>query len=275
MIDKNSTVSNPLTIIAIFSGIAEISGTAVLPLLETENQSVYLWFLMIFPFVLISMFFITLNFNYKVLYAPSDFKDESNFLKLFGKSTPGDKIAKIQDEIKDEIKDETEKKEPKKQKSTTSSPQAESKYREIIKRNVTATYYLSEELVMNKLSNEFKDLKRELVLNSGGSHFMFDGVAKKGNDVYAIEIKYMKDSINTKSIKSSLNKINKVYKELPVMFAQSFNVILAIATDMPEASHGDIKDKVKAISSQFNYNIDTRIYSLNALENEFIGAQSA
>ena len=50
---KISTVKNPLTVIAIFAGTAEISGTAILPLLEVQSQQTYLWFLMLFPIVLI------------------------------------------------------------------------------------------------------------------------------------------------------------------------------------------------------------------------------
>lgn len=53
MRNKISTVKNPLTVIAIFAGTAEISGTAILPLLEIESQQIYIWFLMLFPLILI------------------------------------------------------------------------------------------------------------------------------------------------------------------------------------------------------------------------------
>lgn len=42
---------------------------------------------MLFPFALIAVFFLTLNFNHRVLYAPSDFKDEDNFVNILKKST--------------------------------------------------------------------------------------------------------------------------------------------------------------------------------------------
>ncbi len=80
---NNITVKNPLTIIAIFAGIAEVSGTVVLPFVSTENQETFIWFLMIFPIILVVGFFITLNKNHKVLYAPSDYKDEENFMKFY------------------------------------------------------------------------------------------------------------------------------------------------------------------------------------------------
>ncbi|MFA6918203.1 MAG: hypothetical protein WC285_05255 [Candidatus Gracilibacteria bacterium] len=83
MLEKFGTIKNPLTIIAIFAGIAEISGTFVLPFIDIINQNIFIWFLIIFPSSLVAIFFATLNFNHKVLYSPSDYKDEGNFVKTF------------------------------------------------------------------------------------------------------------------------------------------------------------------------------------------------
>ena len=85
MLESFKRVSNPLTIIAIFAGITEVGGTVILPFLSESNQTYYMWFLIIFPCLLILLFFLTLNFNNKVLYAPSDFSDENNFVELMGK----------------------------------------------------------------------------------------------------------------------------------------------------------------------------------------------
>ena len=82
MFEKRGMVRNPLTIIAIFAGIAEVSGTTVLPFVDAPNQMFFIYFLIGFPILLVLLFFLTLNFNNRVLYAPSDFKDETNFLKI-------------------------------------------------------------------------------------------------------------------------------------------------------------------------------------------------
>jgi hypothetical protein len=81
MVEKIGHVRNPLTVIAIFAGIAEISGTVVLPLLEASIQNLYVWFLMLFPFFLVGTFFLVLYRKHGVLYAPSDYKEESNFFR--------------------------------------------------------------------------------------------------------------------------------------------------------------------------------------------------
>lgn len=83
MLEKIGHIKNPLSVIAIFAGLAEVSGTAILPLLEPETQSTYVWFLMLFPCVLVLLFFITLWCKHHVLYAPSDFKEDQSFTGLF------------------------------------------------------------------------------------------------------------------------------------------------------------------------------------------------
>ena len=80
MLDKIGPVKNPLTIIAIFAGISEVCGGIVLPFIQQENQLIFIYFLMYFPTLLILLFFLTLNFNHKVLYSPSDYRDEDNFI---------------------------------------------------------------------------------------------------------------------------------------------------------------------------------------------------
>ncbi len=87
MLENVKAVSNPLTIIAIFAALAEVAGTAALAALGPELQALFVWFVMGFPILLVVAFFLTLNFNPKVLYAPSDFKDEEHFLGLLAGST--------------------------------------------------------------------------------------------------------------------------------------------------------------------------------------------
>lgn len=78
-------IKNPLTIIGIFAGIVEISANIVLPMLDPTQQDSYLWFLMFFPAALVVLFFITLNFNPVVLYAPSDYNNDDSYIKANAK----------------------------------------------------------------------------------------------------------------------------------------------------------------------------------------------
>lgn len=71
-----------MTVIAIFATLSETSAAVSLPFLESDERQVYIWFLISFPFYLLFLFFVTLNFNYRSLYAPSDFEKSKHFIKV-------------------------------------------------------------------------------------------------------------------------------------------------------------------------------------------------
>ena len=77
----NMKVSNPLTIIAIFSGIAETLATVALVQLPLEIQTTFVYFVMAFPAGIVLLFFFVLYFKNTVLYAPSDFDDQKHYLE--------------------------------------------------------------------------------------------------------------------------------------------------------------------------------------------------
>jgi hypothetical protein len=105
MIEKVGHIKNPLTVISVFAGIAEISGTIVLPFIAPQNQSTYIWFLMLFPPFLVGIFFATLNWNHKTLYAPSDYQNEDNFVNPIGKSTIQERVVKLEEEVDEVVSD--------------------------------------------------------------------------------------------------------------------------------------------------------------------------
>lgn len=103
MLEKFGHISNPLTIIAIFAGLAEVSGTLVLPFLSESVQSTYVWFLMFFPTLLVVLFFSVLYKKHKVLYAPSDYRSDNSFLRLLEDDFEEDKDLFVADVVKENI----------------------------------------------------------------------------------------------------------------------------------------------------------------------------
>ncbi|ADG11000.1 MarR family transcriptional regulator [Caulobacter segnis] len=116
MVENVKSISNPLTIIAIFAALAEVAGAVTLPLVAQPIQATYIWFVMGFPVVLVLAFFITLNFNSTVLYAPSDYRNEDNFLNVarrgrdFERSLDqlNEQLEKTKNALFDEIKQEAD-----------------------------------------------------------------------------------------------------------------------------------------------------------------------
>lgn len=92
MVENIKRINNPLTIIGIFAALAEVSSTVAIGLIDKELQYIFVWFLIGFPTLLAILFFSTLNFNQKVMYSPSDYKEENNFVKIMvgNKDVPAD-----------------------------------------------------------------------------------------------------------------------------------------------------------------------------------------
>jgi DNA-binding CsgD family transcriptional regulator len=78
----NAKVSNPLTIVAIFAGLAEAFATVALVYLPHDVQQMFVYFVMAFPVLLVILFFAVLVWNHSVLYAPGDFQNESMYMEL-------------------------------------------------------------------------------------------------------------------------------------------------------------------------------------------------
>lgn len=75
-----------MTVIAIFATLSETSAAISLPFLDDKDKEIYIWFLISFPFYLLLLFFATLNFKYRSLYAPSDFEKGKHFIKVMDKA---------------------------------------------------------------------------------------------------------------------------------------------------------------------------------------------
>jgi len=93
--------------VAIFSASAEISVATVLNSVPDELKEALVWFIVLFPSLLVIIFFITLNFNPKALYAPGDYTDERNFYNLHSESQKfdGTILEKKEEETLDEFND--------------------------------------------------------------------------------------------------------------------------------------------------------------------------
>jgi hypothetical protein len=249
MPDKWGFIRNPLTVIGIFAAIAEVSGTVVLPLIAEANQLLFTWFLMGFPVMLVLLFFATLNFNHKVLYAPSDFKGEENFFKPLSAVSSGERVEKLKVEVS-EITSETP---PNPISQTVQSP-----------RSVAASYLLAEELVLGKLSKELgKHIKREVGIHSAAGRLIFDGAVVDGKRVTAIEVKYTRGSEVVRRIREMTSKI--VAHLDRATLPSEFSIILAVVVDSPDVDVISYLGAIEQVRDSVGVPVDIRLYSMPRL----------
>jgi hypothetical protein len=269
---KIGSVSNPLTIIAIFAGFTEISGTAVLQFIAPANQAIYVWFLTVFPILLVALFFITLNFNHKVLYAPSDYQDEENFLRSLPKATFAEKVQKIEAEIQEQLTAVQEL--PKTEKTfadnlTPSTPTVSDT--RLSRRSTTSTYLGVEDLVFRKLGKEFSSqIQREIKLNNHAGLYIFDGLVRHQGVTTVIEVKYLRNALASgTSLRLALDLIQKSVMLLPAEKAMNMRILLAIVTDEGGVSNLRIAEEVDRLRNEFSFLIEIRFFNRADLEQEF------
>ncbi len=277
VIEKIGPIKNPLTIIAIFAAIAEISGTIVLPFIVPENQSIYVWFLIVFPILLIVLFFLTLNFNHKVLYAPSDYQNEDNFLRSLPRASLAEKVLKIEAEIAEEEKATQSLPTPEKTTSVAANTSVPStvdqalSYQSLVRRSTQASYMLAEELIFRKLSKEFSsEIQREVKLGSLGGRYIFDGIVREKGTTTVIEVKFLRHAMmSSMQLRDTLSRIQESAKLLPNEQTTNFRVLLALASDESNASQERVAAQIDRYRAEFAFPIEVRFYNLAELEREF------
>ena len=277
MVEKIGPIRNPLTIIAIFAAIAEISGTVVLPFIAAANQATYVWFLIVFPILLIVLFFLTLNFNHKVLYAPSDYQNEDNFLRSLPRATFAEKVLKIEAELAEGEATRTSQLEPgSTAPHVAGAPEVPTNppslsYQSLVRRSPEATYILAEELIFRKLSKEYSsEIQREVKLGSLSGRYIFDGIVRDKGVTTVIEVKFVRQIVQPSMLlKELFRRIRETAKLLPSDQATNFRVLLAIASDEDTLNQDRVTAQIDLYRRDFAFPIEVRFYKLADLEREF------
>lgn len=280
MIEKIATVKNPLTVIAMFAAIAEISGAAVLPFIAEKHQGVYIWFLMLFPLMLIVAFFLTLNFNHGVLYAPSDYKDEKNFLKSFVRQTPDERIKRLAEAVSDASVSFEKKSTDSsiKYSITDSDPIKPSNIARKQHSEIRSRYALAEQLVFSKLAGEFNTpIEREVrfypkdykIPGAPGAtvSVMFDGVTSRDNTVTAIEVKYFPaGAVNVGGLVGVFSMAEGVALTLKDESRKFKLVLVAVIENDASIVPEEVKRTISDLARRNDFEIDVRVYRFDDLE---------
>ncbi|WAJ38739.1 hypothetical protein OU800_05790 [Pseudomonas sp. GOM7] len=290
MQNKFGTIKNPLSVIAIFAGIAEISGAMVLPHIAPNNQELFIWFLMIFPFTLVILFFITLNWNYKVLYAPSDFQNEEHFVNL-QKASASEIFLKMENELNDDlltnniqelgndsvnsvdlekVKEAVVDSEIRLSMGKISTSEERAKHSEILRsinRQRMREGRLLEDILIAKLENEFGEtIERDMKFQNDRYRFIFDGVIRKGSNITAIEIKRMnKNTMSSSMVSGLVHRFRAFYESLNEVEKKDFSLVFAIATD---ENVEEMKDFIDRMLSPLEFKYYTKIYAVDELVKE-------
>ncbi|WP_417381234.1 hypothetical protein [Gimesia sp.] len=261
MIEKVGHVRNPLTIIAISAGLAEVGGTVVLPLLEPVTQSIYVWFLMLFPMGLVGIFFFVLYKKHHVLYAPSDFKEDNTFLDLLESQSVSQRLESLKWEVEESAEEE--------QSESTGDGSTISAL-DVMQRDYRAKYLLAEELAIVKLSKDRNLNIRRNVAERGKSHGGFDGAAESTNYDYIIEVSYTRRNWMTSFWKHRINQVSQFFDNLSHERKNRFRAIFAIVYDREDKERLiRAVERVQRLVADLPYNVEVVTFCYEDLTDEF------
>lgn len=201
---KSKNVRNPLGIIALF--ISLIYGFASLVItiggktLKHDERIPIIYFLIVFPVIVLGAFVWLVVKHHKKLYAPSDYRDDKSFLETIDKNNYNEKLKK---EYKEVIQTE---------KSFNSN------YRTLLINNkqeiqtlqfndFREKYMLAENLALNYIERLYSLPVWRNVRIKGIKQFIFDGIVAKEDEVIIIEFKFIKELKNLDFIAQQLNKM--------------------------------------------------------------------
>ncbi len=242
-VKRSGHIRNPLSIIAIFAGIAEISGTIVLPLLKESVQTTYVWFLMLFPSGLVVLFFGTLWCKPTVLYAPSDYENEDNFIRSVLPATSAEIAKKQKQEIDDAellaaavSSQSSSQTSPTNQASQTSRQNRNDAIKQSIIRN--------EKAALNKLIESNKDIRPNVtIVPKKGEKITVDAaILKDDGSLTAYEIRYLRFPTRT-IVKIVTNRFINILEDKGVKFNDKFylNMVFSYNNDLSKQTMEDIK----------------------------------
>jgi len=284
LVEKIGHIKNPLTVISMFAAIAEISGTIVLPFIESDNQRIYVWFLMIFPIFLVGIFFVTLNFNHKVLYAPSDYKNEDNFLKSFGKATTQEKEEKLREEVEEAedvppteeraselVNNDTVSQED--SRADAPSRHAASSLSNLERHaSLMANLSLAEKLSVMKLSKDMGlDFRADVRFETpSGRKIIFDALALDKDKIHAVEVKlFRNEHINPLRFDKVLLESELMASQLKGIDSKELVIHFMAVIDNPEVDVSMVKSRLARYIDRYNVNVKLYVVTLNDLKSEY------
>lgn len=279
--NANGLSKNPLGIIALFISLIYgfaciVLGVSLNNLSENFERLPLIWFIILFPVLILGGFIYLVINHHEKLYAPSDFRDDSAFIKAMGSKDVEEKFDKEVESLKDVLKTDS-----------SHSVEEESHLRDTeIEIGKVAHGQISKSISPQSLSIKIKNAEnwaineycllnnypvtrnQRIVAHGGAYRFEFDGVVRTNDSYLGIEVKYFADSKLSNNLKlklqESIREYNKM-KKIPVGRLKFIPVILIVLDSVNET----IKEEFLNFISQIDKDIKIEFYSYLDLKEKY------
>lgn len=274
MKNASNYTKNPLGIIALF--ISLIYGFACLVLsftntgLDKIQKWALIWFIIVFPVIVLGTFVYLVVNHHRKLYGPGDFREDSSFLRTLDIEEQRERILEsVDSNIDSEIKENKNEfvNESTKQDMNNAEPSASKSSLEV-RKSAIQIHMLAEELVMRQLESEYNTtIKRQVALNyDKTSSLSIDGIIMD-KTFTGIEVKYIKSKYISPHTASSIQLNVKKFAEITnkYRFKNSSFIVVIVTDEQEEVLIEPLNRRLKGVDIK----TEIRVFKLKELKEKF------
>jgi hypothetical protein len=257
---------NPLGIIALFISLIYgfaciVLGVSLNNLTASCERLPLIWFIIIFPVVILCAFIYLVVNHHEKLYAPSDFRDDSAFIKAMDKNDVKNKIDKEVESLTEVLKVESKEKANSKVEAETTKP-TKSPQEDQITNKIKPTEPIhfrlknAEIWAINEFSlqNNYSIKRNQRIVTHGGTtSFELDGMVNTNDSFLAIEVKYFADSPFNSNLKLKIQEYLRTVSKMrntSITRLKFIPVFLVVFDSLNDTIKKDFTDFVKLIDSE-------------------------
>ncbi|HWX65877.1 MAG TPA: hypothetical protein VNZ27_05540 [Rhodanobacter sp.] len=258
---------NPLGVIGLF--IVLVYGFACLVLglaasqLQPDERSPLIWFIVIFPALILGVFYRLVTAHHKKLYAPSDYKDERLFLSPLSDEQ---RAERLETEVQ-RVEEQEAVPVPSVQIQETPRPTPA----------IRSAYADAERLAFLELEKEVgKPFRKYVQVSSHGRTEEFDGVLITKDEAHLIEVKYFSRPAFKREFLEALIHRASTFMWDQTVGDKNSNITkdkvifwIAIVVDFPKEALPEFKRKVEEAVRCDMFVVNLRFFQLDDLKAKY------
>lgn len=253
---------NPLGIIGLFIflvyAIAGLALTGSVSHLNETERLPLIWFLVLFPVIILLVFFRLVTQHHTKLYAPGDFPDEEGFFRVL---TLSEQKHKLDEEVQDVQAEDT-------RLIRNGIAVDETESDKVAQEAVTRqSIMLVEDLVCRELEREFGNqiLRNVSVGERAGVPYQADGILPREGGMTIVEIKFTRSADWQRRAKHALAQLEHLpYRSPPLSF-----LIAIVAEGLNEEKRKSATYQIENLRKSASVPIELRVYDFGELKSKY------
>lgn len=254
---------NPLGIIALFVSLIYgfaclVLSTSISNLVANNERLPLIWFIIIFPIIILIAFIYLVVNHHEKLYAPGDFRGDDAFIQTIDENKRKQRIQEEVENLEASPKsvDSEQNEEPESnttEETTIIKPsEVKTEIKSIPESALIKMYTNAEEWSINELSLKYKvPFKSQVKLRTQFDNFELDGYGTDSTSTYVVEVKFWQTSRSNRRLKLKIQEFLTKKSRLERSFnkpSRSMKIIIALVYDnLSEINQDELKAYVHEI----------------------------